>query len=230
MGVVLAQSDPQTISPQPVLQTSAPVSTGVPHICVNYYPPNAIRLQEQGTTTLAFVVTEQGAVTNIVIQDSSGYDDLDAASITCVSQWRYLPPTNNGVPTKLPWKAKVRWALRPTADDVQLWKLELTAYKCIGQSPIIDAEIASAKDMTGLEIHFNEGVVADVSVTRSSGNERLDDLATQCFRKLQYDRDVEKIPATMATVRLAITWSEAAMREQTDRLARSISAFESQSH
>jgi TonB family protein len=91
--------------------TLYPLSVGKPHICLEYYPAESIRLHIQGTTTVGFTITTQGATADVHVKASSGDKLLDDAAVTCASQWLYKPAMKNGQPRAVPWEAEVRWAL-----------------------------------------------------------------------------------------------------------------------
>jgi protein TonB len=99
---------------QPKPQISAPASIGRPHACPNgrWYPPEAIRLNHEGTTTLAFTIGTDGGISNVTVAESSGHDELDQAAVNCAGSWsNYRPAMQNGQPISVPWKAKVTWRL-----------------------------------------------------------------------------------------------------------------------
>ena len=52
-----------------------------------YYPPAAKRAGEQGTATVAFYVAEDGKITEVKIQESSGSERLDEGALKYVKQW-----------------------------------------------------------------------------------------------------------------------------------------------
>jgi TonB family protein len=92
----------------------APVQ-GPPHGagpgCLRNYPEAAKIAGIEGTTTLAFTVTEQGAVADVRVAKSSGNADLDNAAAACAAQWRYKPARPDGKPAAVPWSATVQWKL-----------------------------------------------------------------------------------------------------------------------
>jgi len=91
---------------------STPVSVGKPHVCGgNFYPEVSVRLNEEGTATASFKVQPDGSVSDVTVSKSSGFDRLDAATITCVSHWRYKPATQDGNPVEMSWQAAVQWKL-----------------------------------------------------------------------------------------------------------------------
>lgn len=86
--------------------------SGDPNICHGNYPVLAVRLNEQGRTSLSFHIMPDGAVQKVSVVQSSGYDDLDQASINCVLPWRYAIATRDGKPVEFEWKTSMTWALR----------------------------------------------------------------------------------------------------------------------
>ncbi len=94
---------------------TAPASIGAPHECPQdrWYPPLAIRLNQEGTTTLAFHITTDGSISDVTVAESSGYNSLDEAAVHCASaSWHYKPAMQEGHPVEVPWKAIVKWQLR----------------------------------------------------------------------------------------------------------------------
>jgi D-alanyl-D-alanine endopeptidase (penicillin-binding protein 7) len=76
------------------------------------YPPLAVKEKEQGTARVKFVVYEDGNVGNIEIVNSSGFRELDDASVAMVARWRYKPAFQAGKPVRSEQVAAVRWVLR----------------------------------------------------------------------------------------------------------------------
>jgi protein TonB len=99
---------------EPKAAVSSPVAVGRPHVCgQRYYPPSAVRLGYEGTTTLGFTVNTDGSISNVHIVNSSGHDDLDQAAISCAQNWsNYKPAMMNGQPVAVPYKALVKWNLQ----------------------------------------------------------------------------------------------------------------------
>lgn len=91
---------------------TAPVSIGASHSCEQRYPAPAVRLNQQGTTTVRFTVNTDGSVSNVRVANSSGHEMLDDAAIRCASAWRYRPAFENGRPVSAPWTTNVQWKLR----------------------------------------------------------------------------------------------------------------------
>ena len=108
-NAITTQQKVQTAPPPPV---STPASVGRPHSCLQNYPETAIRLNEEGVTTLAFTVTADGSVDNVQVANSSGHQDLDEAAMSCAKHWKYKPAVQNGAPVAVPWKTNVQWTLK----------------------------------------------------------------------------------------------------------------------
>ena len=98
------------IQEQPV-KASSPVGIGRPHSCGAAYPEAAIRLKEEGMTTLTFTVTADGHVENPTITKSSGFDDLDQAALKCVARWNYKAAIQSGQAVAVQWPANIQWKL-----------------------------------------------------------------------------------------------------------------------
>ena len=58
------------------------------------YPAEAIAARVEGTTTLRAIVSDEGNVTRIEVQESSGSTALDRAATSAVSNWRFEPQTS----------------------------------------------------------------------------------------------------------------------------------------
>jgi protein TonB len=79
----------------------------------SYYPPIAIRLNQEGTTTVNIHIAADGSVTGADIAESSGHDSLDQAAIKCITQnWHYRPAMENGQPVAITAKARIVWRLQ----------------------------------------------------------------------------------------------------------------------
>ncbi len=60
------------------------------------YPKLSKRLKEQGTVILSMLISAQGRIDAISIQESSGFSRLDQAAMSAAAKWRYEPATING--------------------------------------------------------------------------------------------------------------------------------------
>ncbi len=78
-----------------------------PHV----YPPFAVRMNEEGSAIVGFTVDERGQVTGASITQSTGYPDLDAASIATPSGRTYQPAMLAGKPIACRNLMRVTWKL-----------------------------------------------------------------------------------------------------------------------
>jgi protein TonB len=62
------------------------------------YPPTAWQQREQGTVLLRLYIGADGTVARVDIRKSSGVAALDAAAVTALSAWRFLPAERAGQP------------------------------------------------------------------------------------------------------------------------------------
>jgi protein TonB len=75
------------------------------------YPPVSERLQEEGTVTLKFLISENGQVLSGAVEKSSGYKRLDDAALAALSLCKFRPATLDGKP-KQDWSSlRFRWEL-----------------------------------------------------------------------------------------------------------------------
>lgn len=81
------------------------------NVCRAFYPPLAVRLHHEGITKLSFLIAENGMAKNVAIGESSGHEELDQASMACVSTFQYRPVTQNGRPIVIDWTAEIVWRL-----------------------------------------------------------------------------------------------------------------------
>ncbi|HEX5418592.1 MAG TPA: energy transducer TonB [Gammaproteobacteria bacterium] len=62
------------------------------------YPQADVINGREGWVMLSFVVSKEGRVNDVMIEDSSGNEDLERAAVRSVHNWRYEPATLNGKP------------------------------------------------------------------------------------------------------------------------------------
>jgi protein TonB len=73
----------------------------------------AVRLNQEGTSTVMIHVGTDGNVTSVQVVDSSGHDSLDDAAIRCISsRWHFKPALQNGVPVEGTKEMRVVWKLQ----------------------------------------------------------------------------------------------------------------------
>jgi TonB family protein len=81
------------------------------------YPPEAVRLGEQGVSVLKVVITPTGTVMEDSIVQSSGSDRLDSAALDFVKQtWRWQPMPDCKTPMSL--AVSINWRLRSAPSPI----------------------------------------------------------------------------------------------------------------
>lgn len=185
---------------------SGPVPIGKPHVCMQNYPPEAIRTGQQGRTSLSFRITAEGTVADIVVSESSGFEALDKASVACAAEWRYQPAVRDGKPIEVPWQAKVRWSLsfghKPPFD------FAIESDTCRHLPPLTAAQWANVRRPTMLAVTLTQGKFSSLTVTQSSGSAELDALADKCFDGVEFDSPDGK--PLSGERRIAIEWKKPA--------------------
>ncbi|MGH6782499.1 MAG: energy transducer TonB, partial [Sphingomonadaceae bacterium] len=87
-------------APAPV---AGPVSAGdLSSTMIDFKPPSypveSRRKKEQGIVILTLLLGLDGAVSEIVVQKSSGFARLDEAALRAVRRWRWSPTMRGGQP------------------------------------------------------------------------------------------------------------------------------------
>jgi protein TonB len=107
---------PQVVAPPKPAGITAPVALKSAHNCAErYYPPIAMRLNQEGTTRVRITVSADGQVTDAKVAESSGHDSLDEAAVKCVTSgsWGgYRPALQNGQPTAAQTEVVIKWSLK----------------------------------------------------------------------------------------------------------------------
>jgi len=168
--------------------TSRPQPTGAAHVCTQMYPEAALKVHAQGTTQVSFKIEPDGSVKDAAVMNSSGNADLDLASVTCVSGWRYKPAMENGKPAEVQWQANLQWMEPPATTQFHIVIPKPTtiaddiASLCAHKRP--DAVALPAQGQPGItSVTYRvmpNGQITGVSVGRSSGDAALDHILVQC--------------------------------------------------
>lgn len=100
-------------APPPPPPPSPAVATTSHAVTADDYPPVSLRLQEQGTVAVRFVIGTTGAVSDCNVATSSGKPRLDdAACKMVVRRWKYKPATQDGKPVQVQQTANVIFQLK----------------------------------------------------------------------------------------------------------------------
>jgi len=63
-----------------------------------FYPPEARRMEQQGTVILSVLVNPEGTVETLAVKESSGYVLLDQSAMRAVKRWHFKSATVAGIP------------------------------------------------------------------------------------------------------------------------------------
>jgi protein TonB len=76
------------------------------------YPVESRRASEQGTVTLAVLLSADGTVIDVSIAKTSGFYRLDRAALGAVRHWRWSPTIRNGNPVMVRGMVTIPFVLR----------------------------------------------------------------------------------------------------------------------
>jgi protein TonB len=79
--------------------------------CKVDYPKASLMNEEQGTTSMSFLVNPDGSVADSKVEKSSGFKGLDKAAIKGLSACKFKPGTKDGAPAQTWTKVDYAWKL-----------------------------------------------------------------------------------------------------------------------
>jgi protein TonB len=79
--------------------------------CKVEYPKASLMNEEQGTTSMSFLVNPDGSVADSKVEKSSGFKGLDKAAIKGLSACKFKPGTKDGAPAQTWTKVDYAWKL-----------------------------------------------------------------------------------------------------------------------
>ena len=82
-----------------------------PSKCKVEYPKASLMNEEQGTTSVSFLVNADGSVADSKLEKSSGYKNLDKAAIKGLSGCKFKPGTKDGAPAQTWTRVDYAWKL-----------------------------------------------------------------------------------------------------------------------
>jgi protein TonB len=82
-----------------------------PKNCKVDYPKASLMNEEQGTTSMSFLVTADGSVTESKLEKSSGFKGLDKAAIKSLSACKFKPGSKDGAAAQTWTKVDYAWKL-----------------------------------------------------------------------------------------------------------------------
>ncbi|MCS0808880.1 energy transducer TonB [Massilia agilis] len=79
--------------------------------CKVEYPKASLMNEEQGTTSMSFLVNADGSVADSKLEKSSGFKNLDKAALKGISACKFKPGTKDGAPAQTWTKIDYAWKL-----------------------------------------------------------------------------------------------------------------------
>ena len=79
--------------------------------CKVEYPKASLMNEEQGVTSMSFLVNADGSVSDSKLEKSSGFKGLDKAAIKGLSSCKFKPGTKDGAPAQTWTKVDYAWKL-----------------------------------------------------------------------------------------------------------------------
>lgn len=82
-----------------------------PKNCKVDYPKASLMNEEQGTTSMSFLIGTDGSVSESKLEKSSGFKGLDKAAIKSLSACKFKPGSKDGAPAQTWTKVDYAWKL-----------------------------------------------------------------------------------------------------------------------
>ena len=82
-----------------------------PTRCKAEYPKASLMNEEQGTTSMSFLVNADGTVADSKLEKTSGFKNLDKAALKSLSACKFKPGTKDGAPAQTWTKVDYAWKL-----------------------------------------------------------------------------------------------------------------------
>jgi protein TonB len=82
-----------------------------PSKCKVDYPKASLMNEEQGTTSMSFLVNADGSVADSKLEHSSGFKNLDKAALKGIAACKFKPGTKDGAPAQTWTKIDYAWKL-----------------------------------------------------------------------------------------------------------------------
>jgi protein TonB len=79
--------------------------------CKADYPKASLMNEEQGTTSMSFLVAPDGAVVESKLEKTSGFKNLDKAALKSISACKFKPGSKDGAPAQTWTKVDYAWKL-----------------------------------------------------------------------------------------------------------------------
>jgi protein TonB len=82
-----------------------------PSKCKVEYPKASLMNEEQGTTSMSFLVNADGSVADSKLEKSSGFKNLDKAALKGLAACKFKPGSKDGAPAQTWTRVDYAWKL-----------------------------------------------------------------------------------------------------------------------
>jgi protein TonB len=82
-----------------------------PTKCKADYPKASLMNEEQGTTSMSFLVNPDGSVADSKLEKSSGFKNLDKAALKGLAACKFKPGSKDGAPAQTWTRVDYAWKL-----------------------------------------------------------------------------------------------------------------------
>jgi protein TonB len=82
-----------------------------PSKCKVEYPKASLMNEEQGTTSMSFLVNADGSVADSKLEKSSGFKNLDKAAMKGLAACKFKPGSKDGAPAQTWTRVDYAWKL-----------------------------------------------------------------------------------------------------------------------
>jgi protein TonB len=79
--------------------------------CKVEYPKASLMNEEQGTTSMSFLINADGSVADSKVDKSSGFKGLDKAAVKALTSCKFKPGSKDGAPAQTWTKVDYAWKL-----------------------------------------------------------------------------------------------------------------------
>ena len=157
---------PAASQPNETRPSTPAVATTSHALTAEDYPAESLRLAEQGTVGVRFVIGDTGDVTECAMTISSGKPRLDDAACAVVRKWKYMPATRDGMPVAVPSTANIVFQLRrnpgPYEDGVTAAQRGDFQAALMAWRPLADSGVPHAQAALGSLYLEGQGVPQDL--------------------------------------------------------------------
>jgi TonB family protein len=185
-----------------VVAVPTPASKAVGDACVPVWPAQSVRNYDSGTVFLRLLVNPDGLVKETTMMLSSGYPDLDKATIEAVSTCRFAPALEKGVPIETRLVLTHKWVAGEPATA-------LTAGRVCAK-PVYPKASLRAEQQGVVALAFligADGAVLDSRIEKSSGFSLLDEAAREGLAKCYFKPQMENGKLSQTWFKVKYTWS-----------------------